>query len=587
MIQLQPSKLLFTAVAFFFFSSAVPLNLYAEENIVQTERKAAAYWQAHDYAEASTLYEQLLERPLTDWQHARVLYNLGTTRLAQHQSEDALTYFEQIHPVDLSIPSLGRDLFLNEGIAFFLQIKDLASWQSTSSLDQQALLATQSLLTLSKAQQLDCEVQQQEGEKENESSQSCKPTQWIAQWMTEGRLQREVIRQKQRNAWLDQASVETVASLIRDRLQELVKRFKSFQNENLESLKNSYFSYFTHQAEALKSLWESIQKKKLTAEQKNIVEEASTFFKNSLQDLASHDLKKSIEQFNQSIQVLSSLTFDKQTALPEIHLNYNLLLLEESFSQSAIRTLQTSVKKLKVASDQEGSLKLLIGYLQRSEKALQEKRPIVARFYLLAAGDPLTALSLDTASDPTIVLAEILEQANRALQLTFLRDLMEENSQPLTGTESILKSQQTDTLKRAALFIPAVLKAQKESYEQVLPSDSRCQESPWDQIIPLFDHGYRAAQAAEKKLLEEKIDFQTVLADQKQTVKDWQQALDLLLHPPQQGAQGKSGAGGTGPSPSTSATSKDLNETFRLIQEMYMQDQAQPNQGPQKEMHAW
>lgn len=134
-------------------------------------------------------------------------------------------------------------------------------------------------------------------------------------------------------------------------------------------------------------------------------------------------------------------------------------------------------------------------------------------------------------------------------------------------------------MTRAALFIPAVLKEQTSRFHTANGPGSGCQQSPWDRVIPLFDHGFLAAQSGEKLLDDPATKTQTIAAQQEQTIFDWQQALNLLLNPPPQSGQRQaSGASSTVP--------KNLAETYRLIQEMYLEDQAQKAHEP-GEFHSW
>ncbi len=141
-----------------------------------------------------------------------------------------------------------------------------------------------------------------------------------------------------------------------------------------------------------------------------------------------------------------------------------------------------------------------------------------------------------------------MKQANDTLQLTLLA------SKETTQIVEILKQQQKNILTQAALFIPAVLLEEEGRYHQI-KDNGRCQKTPWDQVIPLFDHGVRSIQS-----------FPMILA---QAITDWEQALKLLLHPPQEQEK-----------------SQQWDDTFRQIQEMYLQDQSEPDQSP-KELHSW
>jgi hypothetical protein len=179
------------------------------------------------------------------------------------------------------------------------------------------------------------------------------------------------------------------------------------------------------------------------------------------------------------------------------------------------------------------------------------------------------------------ILQRALNQANRALQLFLLSKLMTVESSKKSKILDIVKAQQQSILTYATPFIPSVLGEQKINYQQAKNLTTACQRSPWEQVIPLFYQGLQVAQRVEEELAATNIPPQHIITNQKQTIRDWQQALTLMLHPPQQ-QPGPSG-GETTPS---KATPQNLTESFRLIQEMYLEDQSQPE--PQiQELHSW
>lgn len=350
------------------------LSLSGEDKVTSLSLQAEALAEAHDYAAAGQLYEKLLTLPLPDWQKGRILYNLGTIRLAQQNPIEALALFQKVNPVDLSLPRFGRNLFLNAGIAYLQYAQSLAH-DSPSSLGQQSIFIEQSLKAFDQAQQLDCQAQKEE------LSSSCISSILLSQWIETARL-----------------------------------------------------------------------------------------------------------QFNQ--------------VMADSHQFHSLFKTEDS--------------------------------------------------------------------TPAAILQHALDQANRVLRLSFLAEAMPQDK---AGEALVrLKSEQDKILTQASPFIPAVLKEQDERFHQVKDLNSRCQQIPWDQVIPLYDRGFRLAQSVKMQYQQAAFDFQAVMAGQIQTIKEWEQALNLILHPPQQG-------GGA-------TTQQKWGETFRKIQEMYLEDQSPPKH-VEKELHSW
>lgn len=341
---------------FLFLSWAV----WGEEDLFLLSQQAENLGSAHDYAAAGQLYEQLNPDSLPAWQRARLFYNLGTLRLAQQRPDEALMFFQKIHPTELSLPRFGCDYFLNLGIAYLHYAQ---TWK-IPFLNQQTLFIQQALEAFHKAYLMECQ---------------------------------------------------------------------------------------------------------------------------------SHPL---IEQWI-------------QTANLQLHVN------EQQKRQYAI------------------------------EQADQGKE-------FLSVG----------------VLRQALEQADQALQLSLLKKLGE------LDTSSHLMEQQQAVLTAAAPFIPTVLEEQKLHFQQAKNLSAACQQVLWEKIIPLFDQGLKAAQNADKQLKQKEANSQLIMDQQKQTLKNWQQAFVFLTQPPQLLQK------------DVSTAPQNLTETFRLIQEMYLQDQS-PREQKQQELHTW
>ncbi len=83
-------------------------SIKSEENWMHLSSQAEALWTIGDYDQAGNIYEQMLEQSLSAWQHARLIYNLGTVKLSQHELFTAFELFQKINPINLSLPILGN-----------------------------------------------------------------------------------------------------------------------------------------------------------------------------------------------------------------------------------------------------------------------------------------------------------------------------------------------------------------------------------------------------------------------------------------------------------------------------------------------
>ena len=242
--------------------------------------------------------------------------------------------------------------------------------------------------------------------------------------------------------------------------------------------------------------------------------------------------KKREEWSKQSTQ--ESLADLENNVLREVYLNYAALFLQESFSISDLEKLIRDFDELQLEKNQASSIKEVHEYLQISVEDLKSDRPLEARFFLLAGFSQINALIKDSKKTPVSILTRALSQAHRSLQSFYLFLMMPEASSKREQIHTVLKKQQQDVVVLAAPFISAVLKEQNRLFRNPKDSSFRCQKSPWDQAVPLFDNGYQLAKSADKELGLDSLNIQEIEIKQEQTVKDWEEALQLLLIPPKQ-----------------------------------------------------
>lgn len=455
---------------FWFCLYLFPLfSLRGEDNTIPLSQQAEALWEARDYDSASKIYEQLQSPSLPDWQQARLFYNLGTIQLSQHHPLEALDFFHKISPFQLSLPTFGRHLFLNEGIAYLQYAEILAA--DNSPLDQQILYMEQSLRAFEQARMLECQIQKKE--QKEDGPFSCETSYLLDQWTKNTRSKLDAAYRQKNQNWIEQS-------------------------------------------------------------------DATSF------------------QENQELQ--------------KAMFNYQILLLQEILPINSLKNLLGEFEALKAGNDQSPSLDAIKNNLRLSLEELQNQHSIQARFFLLAGFGQAEALFQPKIKSPASILQQGIDQANRAWQLFFLSEMMSKESSQQTSVYKILEEQQQEILTQVAPFIPNVIKTQEKLFSQATDANVGCQQSPWDQVIPLYDRGYRAMQKVIKKFDKTRVDAQMSMAQQEQTIKEWQHAQKLILHPPQQHPAGSS--------------SQKLTETVRLLQDMYLQDQFQPEQSTE-EVHSW
>lgn len=172
------------------------------------------------------------------------------------------------------------------------------------------------------------------------------------------------------------------------------------------------------------------------------------------------------------------------------------------------------------------------------------------------------------------ILQSALQQAHRALQASFIGIATQTDEENKTKQlQAIVHTLQQDVMTFGSMFIPAVLKEQRLRFQEMKDPNNSCLQHPWDLVIPLFDEGYRLAESASQELKTNTPSFTNIQAKQEQTIIRWQQALTLLLNPPGSNAVDQSHP-------------VQVNDTFRQLQEMYVEDQSKPEPSI-KELHSW
>lgn len=177
-----------------------------------------------------------------------------------------------------------------------------------------------------------------------------------------------------------------------------------------------------------------------------------------------------------------------------------------------------------------------------------------------------------TSNRPIAILQQAVDHSKKTLQLTFQYQLNAAKGTENQEALSSLIQQQKEIHNLVEPFIPAVIEQEKTSYQQKDKPDEQCQQSPWDKVIPLYDEGWRNTLEVEALFSKTPLQVAPLIAAQEAAIRAWNQALTLLSSPPHKEP--------------IEQTNKKLNETFRLIQEMYMEDQSEP--APLlSERHAW
>lgn len=557
-----------------FYLLTIALNAFtsvqANDHLLKLMHEAESFMLAHDYDKASSIFEELVKEALPDWQHALVIYNLGTVKLAQQKNEDALHYYGLVSFDAASTPQIIRSLYINKGIAFLNKAQNINFSASSYELEEEMELYRESLNQFKKAEDLDCRLKILEGDVLSAPCQTLSDIQILV-------LKAKIGLQQSKHEYivnsLKMKPVWACAMLVKSmqKLDEEIQIFRSFQIP--EKQLKEYQHYLLQQAESFQIIWEQVLKLPFNAKQKSAVNEAATSYQKTLESIQKMELIQASEKIKEalnSMEIVNNAFED--FSLQHLLLNYQLILLNGEWTSAELEKLK--VEQLKLNEENQDIIKLANEHLNTSILNFNSSREKVSEFYLLAAFQTLNQLSFPKQVKPTEILEEVLQKAWNAKKLTVLYSAISENQ---TEAQSIVGNIQQHVVDNAKLFIPAVLAYEKKAFKSKDPRAQRCQQQPWERVIPLFDKGYQSSLAA-LAVIKESVQ---ALENQINSINDWRDALRLLTQSSQTSAINLKAE-----NPNQGETSTDINEILRLLQEMQAQDQPK-EQSSDKELHTW
>jgi Ca-activated chloride channel family protein len=200
--------------------------------------------------------------------------------------------------------------------------------------------------------------------------------------------------------------------------------------------------------------------------------------------------------------------------------------------------------------------------LERSLDNARQDRHRMARFFFEKARYPLRSLlrtfSPQEERSSKAILANAIEDQQHALLLNRLRLNTKRESLGEDPLLNLVVQAQRQAIKTAEPYLSLVLKEQSERFHDLqIPWNQRCQAVPWDQVLPLFDRGYQAAQEVASV-------GDLSLPLQKKAVEFWLEAMRRLEQPP---------TGAPVPGCPGQQESKENQEVLRNLQEMDQEDQ--------------
>jgi len=206
-----------------------------------------------------------------------------------------------------------------------------------------------------------------------------------------------------------------------------------------------------------------------------------------------------------------------------------MLLLDDPLSLSLAEKLVETHLNVRSAFPSAASFEQGSHLLNTGLSLLKAQNDPLARYYFLSYRYLLEETSKEKSepsSTPITVLREAISTAKKALFLHRLTSLANPPETMKKEIDTTLIKAQQGTVEQSAPFIPAVLKQEVERFRKIGEIRfTRCQEHPWEKVLPLFEIGYQNAQSAYQSNLSP---APQSLHRQEETVQNWQKALKLL-----------------------------------------------------------
>lgn len=534
----------------------------------QQEQLGEAYFAAHDYSQAARFYENGLANDMQNWQRALANYNLSTISVVENRWKEIFTYIGKISFDSISSPTLLEKLVLNQSLAFFLAAL------ATKNIVQSHYYLGESLNGLKVMEKIHCRIQKLE----SPLLEKCRKSPAVISLFPLIGQEQQRLQQKQRDRILSEADLYTSLNIMEEGFNRLLELFQLSETNN----EKTYGSLLESSAEGLLPLWKSLREQSLGEIEKKEIEAAVEIYLEAIkliQNEKQEGALKAIKASKRKIDTVRSKLDPDTLAMDHLLLSYKLALNQKFLNLGSMEKLLENQKKILVSSDKQTALTASTDYLQKGINQLQEGKEILGRFYLLAAFYKIPeVLSKESIKDnPEKSLITLIDQTSRALAMSHLSNQQKE---PSIKEEMypLIKEDLMKILETANSFIGIVLNAERERFQKIgVIEFSRCQDKPWDQIIPLFEEGYDHVKWAEDESVKE-INLQTI-QNLEVALLVWQKALDLLKN------WNKFVNEQTDQLNETNAFPANMQEIFQSMQEMYLDDSAPQN--IQKEFHAW
>jgi hypothetical protein len=573
-------------------------------------RQAQVFFEAKEYDQAKAIYQQLLQDNLPPWQVDIVMYDIGTVLLSQGHWDQAIHEFQAIPIEEQTSPLLVQRLTANKALASLLQaisLLHMIEGTPTSTGDdynKNIFLFRETLNAIEEAEKAACRLAQAKGQ------ESCGSLLDLKEMRLEAKRQFALLLQKYADYHVSHASIEEGIPLLISGVNAALSHLSFLESKDLdEKMKNRYLQLYLKEEKSWFPLWSALKEKLAKETKKDSKEKSEVFLKaehhfmGALDSMKGGDFAQSLQQFNQSLASLNALMQQLfggdllKAILHKLLSSYQRALAQNPLQESTLFSLQEEQKQiarlLKTSTShplvEERDIDKTEKTLASGQQALAQSKSLQARFFIEEARHLVRKMvellnhAPSQKNIPENILESALADGEQALLLNRLRQQMEGREQISPEIDTLLLQAQARVLVTADPFLKDAVRQQVQAFTSPLvpqQEDFRCQEKPWDDVIPLFNKGYLDAQQAKNLLADARRRSAAPL--QERTLKSWKEALDKLRNF-KPFPQNKPQAGGGGAGEQTKELEKQaqpqgtsLNDVLRLLQEMEQDDQSKP-----------
>lgn len=550
---------------------------------------AASYAEAGDPYQAQTMLDALADPSMDEWKRRRLAYDTGTAYLYAGDWNSALAKLLPLAAEENPSPLFGQRLAQNIAYARMMEVEELwgklRQGKNASEEAYYALLIMlgQTLADIGQGRKSLCKLHEAEG------GTSC-PTSKLYDEMERQthRLYAAVFEAYTRYRLAHATSQSAVPELLAS-AKVFKERMQLMQTGGGDpAWQSQYRKDLIAQIESWLPLWEEAGSRWNGAMDKGAYESGFNYYKESFHALGAGDANGAMQAIQKSADSLSALlntlykSATPQDAVAILLAAYKLALIKEPMQYSSLSALLEAQKalgpSLKAASNPTAAPLLADAekYLMKGLDAYRESSYLNARIYTEAAMSFVESLSRQLSppskSSGEEVLKQLLSMQEYVSRMTLLRLQSTSKEAALKDIDGLIGDLQKGVVLSARAFPEASIAQQRLIYEDTGAKDDKCQCSPWDEVVPLFDEGYLNARQAAAVLIEPAGRASATLLQEK-AIQNWKEAL-AALHERKPKEIKKQAQQRQEEQPQQEES--DLNDVLRYVQEMEQDDRSGP-----------